>query len=74
MEKKPFVEFLLQLINFILTLCGLGVLFYGLYYLIKWKNTPEPPHVAKTKYVGHHRLLLAFDPSKLLPHTVPLAW
>ncbi|XP_059441374.1 tobamovirus multiplication protein 2A-like [Corylus avellana] len=38
MAKRPFVEFLLQLINFIFSLCGLGVLFYGLFCLIKWKQ------------------------------------
>ncbi|KAL4601226.1 hypothetical protein ACB092_11G257800 [Castanea dentata] len=75
MAKRPIVEFLLQMINFIFTLCGLGVLFYGLSCLIKWKHAPtQPDHVDKTNYKMTNRLLLAIDPSKLLSNKLPTAW
>jgi hypothetical protein len=73
MAKRPFVEFFLQLINFIFSLCGLGVLFYGLYCLIRWKHTSMHSHDAdETKYVVPHRLLLSTP--ELLSDRLPTAW
>jgi hypothetical protein len=77
MAKRPFVEFLLQLINFIFSLCGLGVLFYGLFCWIKWKQqaSVQSDHDAdEAEYVAPNRRLLDIDPSEVLSDRLPTAW
>jgi len=49
MAKRPFVEFILQVINLVFLVWGLGTLGYGLACFFKWKQTLPN---------GSHRLLL----------------
>ncbi|KAI4323362.1 hypothetical protein L6164_022975 [Bauhinia variegata] len=75
MAKRPFVEFILQLINIIFTLCGLGILSYGLLCLVKWKQDPSKKlSTDNAKYMVAHRLLFAIESSKSFSDSLPRAW
>jgi len=58
MAKRPFFEFILQVINLVFLVWGLGTLGYGLACFFKWKQTLPN---------GSHRLLLAQQSQETLP-------
>ena len=69
------MEFILQAINTIFIMCGLGTIGYGLVCLIKWKqNPPKEIHESNAKYLIAHRLLLDVDLPNLSSDSLPKAW
>ncbi|KAK7283851.1 hypothetical protein RIF29_13599 [Crotalaria pallida] len=72
MAKRPLLEFILQVFNFIFTLCSLCALGFGLVCFFKWKQNPSKEiHVSNVKFMVPHRLLLAIELSK---SSFPKAW
>ncbi|WJX49286.1 hypothetical protein P8452_35741 [Trifolium repens] len=67
MAKRPFFEFILQVINLVFTLFGLGTLGYGLICFFKWRQTLP-------KEIHHHILQAVVDPPQQSPDTLPKPW
>ncbi|KAK2379221.1 tobamovirus multiplication protein 2A [Trifolium repens] len=67
MAKRPFFEFILQVINLVFTLFGLGILGYGLICFFKWRQTLP-------KEIHHHILQAVVDPPQQSPDTLPKPW
>ncbi|KAK3224025.1 hypothetical protein Dsin_011050 [Dipteronia sinensis] len=82
MSKKKissYVEFLLKLINSIFLLLALATLFYGIYFLFKWKHyasmkVKTHPHKPNDQAPPPARILLAFAASKWLFEEFPTPW
>ncbi|KAK2637114.1 hypothetical protein Ddye_031906 [Dipteronia dyeriana] len=82
MSKKKissYVEFLLKLINSIFLLLALATLFYGIYFLFKWKHYASTkvkphPHKPNDQSPPPARILLAFAASKWLFEEFPTPW
>ncbi|XP_071730761.1 tobamovirus multiplication protein 2A-like [Rutidosis leptorrhynchoides] len=68
MACKGFLECLLKLLNFLLTLTGLAMIGYGVYMFVMYKNAmdnPEPPH---RDLVPPHRDLVPPHGDLMPPH------
>ncbi|KAI3892505.1 hypothetical protein MKX03_018066 [Papaver bracteatum] len=56
MAKRQFFEFILKTLNFLLLLCGLALVGFGTFHLVKWILTSNEVHSAYMK----HNLLSAW--------------